>query len=177
MGIKQPPISTSLTISNQIGKDKNKDKNKDKTPPNSYHAPHSSAADPTVPWYKQEAPSTPPHIILHYSRFKTTWDWLVLFLTVYTCVLSPYTATFHNKSSKNMVLICLDTVVDVFYVVDLFLNFHVTFVGPAGEVVSDPRIIRRTYLRRWFVFDLFACLPYDVFGAFLSSAVSEENER
>ncbi|CAH8639486.1 unnamed protein product [Heterobilharzia americana] len=26
-----------------------------------------------VPPYKQEAPKTPPHIILHYVAFKTTW--------------------------------------------------------------------------------------------------------
>lgn len=46
------------------------------------------------------------------------------------------------------------------------LNFHTTFVGPGGEVVSDPKVIRKNYLQSWFVIDLLSCLPYDVFNAF-----------
>ena len=48
----------------------------------------------------------------------------------------------------------------------LVLNFHTTYVGPGGEVVSDPKIIRVNYLKTWFVIDLLSCLPYDVFNAF-----------
>jgi len=40
------------------------------------------------------------------------------------------------------------------------------FVGSAGEVVSEPRIIRMNYLKGWFIIDLLSCLPYDVFTAF-----------
>ncbi len=46
------------------------------------------------------------------------------------------------------------------------LNFHTTYVGPGGEVVSDPKVIRVNYLKSWFVIDLLSCLPYDVFNAF-----------
>ena len=46
------------------------------------------------------------------------------------------------------------------------LNFHTTYVGPGGEVVSDPKVIRINYLKSWFVIDLLSCLPYDVFNAF-----------
>ena len=48
----------------------------------------------------------------------------------------------------------------------LVLNFHTTYVGPGGEVVSDPKIIRVNYLKSWFLIDLLSCLPYDVFNAF-----------
>lgn len=52
------------------------------------------------------------------------------------------------------------------FFIDIVLNFHTTFVGPGGEVVSDPKIIRVNYLRSWFVIDLLSCLPYDIFNAF-----------
>lgn len=52
---------------------------------------------------------------------------------------------------------------NIFYSV---LNFHTTFVGPGGEVVSDPKVIRMNYLKSWFIIDLLSCLPYDVFNAF-----------
>ena len=50
-----------------------------------------------LPQYRQEAPKTPPHIILHYSAFKATWDWIILFLTFYTAVMVPYNVAFNNK--------------------------------------------------------------------------------
>jgi hypothetical protein len=56
--------------------------------------------------------------------------------------------------------------VDVIFFIDIVLNFHTTFVGPGGEVVSDPKVIRMNYLKSWFIIDLLSCLPYDVFNAF-----------
>ena len=67
---------------------------------------------------------------------------------------------------ENVALLVIDSIVDVVFFIDIILNFHTTFVGPAGEVVSDPKIIRMNYLKSWFVIDLLSCLPYDVFNAF-----------
>ncbi|XP_026006868.1 potassium voltage-gated channel subfamily H member 5 isoform X2 [Astatotilapia calliptera] len=115
--------------------------------------------------YKQEAPKTPPHIILHYCTFKTTWDWVILILTFYTAIMVPYNVSFKTKQN-NIVWLVLDSVVDVIFLVDIVLNFHTTFVGPGGEVISDPKLIRMNYLKTWFVIDLLSCLPYDIINAF-----------
>ena len=44
--------------------------------------------------------------------------------------------------------------------------FYFAWNQESGEVISDPKRIRKTYLKSWFVIDLLACLPYDVFNAF-----------
>ncbi|XP_030603851.1 potassium voltage-gated channel subfamily H member 1a isoform X1 [Archocentrus centrarchus] len=118
-----------------------------------------------LPQYKQETPKTPPHIILHYCLFKTTWDWVILILTFYTAIMVPYNVSFKMKQNNVMWLV-VDSIVDVIFLVDIVLNFHTTFVGPAGEVISDPKLIRMNYLKTWFVIDLLSCLPYDVINAF-----------
>ncbi|XP_016366444.1 potassium voltage-gated channel subfamily H member 5-like [Sinocyclocheilus rhinocerous] len=118
-----------------------------------------------LPQYKQEAPKTPPHMILHYCTFKTTWDWVILILTFYTAIMVPYNVSFKTKQN-NLVWLVLDSVVDVIFLVDIVLNFHTTFVGPGGEVISDPKLIRMNYLKTWFVIDLLSCLPYDIINAF-----------
>ncbi|XP_028253718.1 potassium voltage-gated channel subfamily H member 5-like [Parambassis ranga] len=118
-----------------------------------------------LPQYKQEAPKTPPHIILHYCTFKTTWDWVILILTFYTAIMVPYNVSFKTKQN-NLAWLVLDSVVDVIFLIDIVLNFHTTFVGPAGEVISDARLIRMNYLKTWFVIDLLSCLPYDIINAF-----------
>ena len=35
----------------------------------------------------------------------------------------------------------------VIFFIDIILNFHTTYVGPGGEVVSDPKVIRVNYLK------------------------------
>ncbi|XP_024084672.1 potassium voltage-gated channel protein eag isoform X2 [Cimex lectularius] len=125
----------------------------------------SLSAD-VMPQYRQEAPKTPPHILLHYCAFKAIWDWVILCLTFYTAIMVPYNVAFKNKTSEDVSLLVVDSIVDVIFFIDIVLNFHTTFVGPGGEVVSDPKVIRMNYLRSWFVIDLLSCLPYDVFNAF-----------
>ena len=97
---------------------------------------------------------------------QATWDWVILFLTFYTAIMVPYNVAFKYKTSEDVSLLVVDSIVDVIFFIDIVLNFHTTFVGPGGEVVSDPKIIRMNYLKSWFVIDLLSCLPYDVFNAF-----------
>lgn len=103
----------------------------------------------------------------------------------------PYNVAFKNKTSEDVQLLVVDSIVDVIFFIDIgkenvkcifavslvatvshlssfvtVLNFHTTFVGPGGEVVSDPKVIRVNYLKSWFLIDLLSCLPYDVFNAF-----------
>ena len=77
----------------------------------------------------------------------------------------PYNVSFKTKQN-NLAWLVLDSVVDVIFLIDIVLNFHTTFVGPAGEVISDAKLIRMNYLRTWFVIDLLSCLPYDIINAF-----------
>ncbi|BET01413.1 PAC [Nesidiocoris tenuis] len=131
------------------------------------HLAHMMSLNADVmPQYRQEAPKTPPHILLHYCAFKAIWDWVILCLTFYTAIMVPYNVAFKNKTSEDVSLLVVDSIVDVIFFIDIVLNFHTTFVGPGGEVVSDPKVIRMNYLRSWFVIDLLSCLPYDVFNAF-----------
>ena len=78
----------------------------------------------------------------------------------------PYNVALKNKTSEDVSLLVVDSIVDVIFFIDIVLNFHTTYVGPGGEVVSDPKVIRLNYLKSWFMIDLLSCLPYDVFNAF-----------
>ncbi|CAH8661561.1 unnamed protein product [Heterobilharzia americana] len=109
-----------------------------------------------VPPYKQEAPKTPPHIILHYVAFKN--------------YLGLADLIFNRKTMDDVSFLVVDSIVDVIFFIDIVLNFHTTFVGPNGEVISDATIIRINYLKGWFIVDVLSCLPYDVFNAFQPEA-------
>uniref|UniRef100_A0A7I4Z0N3 Potassium voltage-gated channel protein eag n=1 Tax=Haemonchus contortus TaxID=6289 RepID=A0A7I4Z0N3_HAECO len=132
-----------------------------------------------LPQYRQETPKTSPHIILHYSTFKTIWDWSILALTFYTAFMVPFNIAFKNSLKPFFMqpfreypgggidsVALMDSIVDVIFFADILLNFHTTFVGPGGEVVIDPSIIRQNYFKSWFLIDLLSCLPYDIFYMF-----------
>ncbi|XP_029569209.1 potassium voltage-gated channel subfamily H member 5 [Salmo trutta] len=120
-----------------------------------------------LPQYKQEAPKTPSHIILPYCTFKTPWDWVILVLTFYTAIMVPYNVSFITKLN-NFVWLVLDSVVDVIFLVDIVFDFHTTFMGSGREIISHPKLIRRNFIKIWFVIDLLSCLPYGIIIAFMN---------
>jgi len=66
-----------------------------------------------LPKYHHEAPKTPKKIILHYSTFKTIWDWFILILTFYTAVMVPYNVAFQVKDRRTAWLLSDSVVVSV----------------------------------------------------------------
>nr|QQY02525.1 potassium voltage-gated channel protein eag 3 [Cryptocotyle lingua] len=120
-----------------------------------------------IPKYREESPRTPPHVLLHYVTFKTAWDWIIFLLTGYTSVIVPYSVAFGQLNTYGgTMLTAFDRIVDIIFCIDIVLNFHTTFVGPTGAVISDPTLIRLNYLKGWFMVDLIACLPYGLLNLF-----------
>lgn len=63
----------------------------------------------------------------------------------------------------------VDCLVDAFFFVDIVLNFHTSYYGEDGVVISDLKQIRRHYLRTWFFLDLITSLPYGLLTLFRST--------
>lgn len=78
-----------------------------------------------------------------------------------------------NKNSSCMVtdlnlgivVTCFRTFADVFYLLNMVIKFRTAFVSPSsrvfgrGELVMDPSLIARRYMRSEFFLDLLATLP------------------
>ena len=107
------------------------------------------------------------------------WDWLVLALVTYTAVVTPYMASFvltlvqerkeldqgEDKGSNNDYsdpLVIVDYVVDVMFVVDIFINFRTTYVDSSNEVISSPCRIAVHYIKTWFIIDILAAIPFEL---------------
>ena len=142
-----------------------------------------SLGSDVLPEYKVESPKIHPWTILHYSPFKAIWDWVVLFLVMYTAIITPYmaafvltrdttTAVFSNSTRKGVrpspasladdPLVIVDYIVDVMFIIDIFINFRTTFVDAKDEVVSDPFRVAVNYVKGWFLVDLLAAIPFEL---------------
>jgi hypothetical protein len=92
------------------------------------------------------------------SRLRTGWDLLILVLVLLSCLLVPFQIAFrHQVNLAGSVLLYL---IDLFFLLDIFLNFHTTFRRQGAEV-TDPGEIARHYLGTLFLVDLLAALPFD----------------
>lgn len=127
------------------------------------------------PEYRLQAP---PRIhkwtVLHYSPFKALWDWVILFLVIYTAVFTPYVAAFLlNEPGYNAPpaptenygddpIVIVDLVVDIMFIIDILINFRTTYISENDEVISAPSKIAVHYFRGWFIIDLVAAIPFDL---------------
>jgi cyclic nucleotide gated channel len=69
---------------------------------------------------------------------------------------------------------CFRTFADIFYIIHIVIKFRTAYVSPSsrvfgrGELVMDPELIARRYLRSDFFIDLIAALPLPQVLAFLT---------
>uniref|UniRef100_A0A3Q3BEQ5 Ion transport domain-containing protein n=1 Tax=Kryptolebias marmoratus TaxID=37003 RepID=A0A3Q3BEQ5_KRYMA len=125
-----------------------------------------------LPEYKLQAPERTWWILLHYSPFKAFWDWIILLLVLYTAVFTPYSAAFlldeHGDLRQRRCgytcnpLNIVDLLVDVLFIVDIVINLRTTYVDQNDEVVMQPSLIAKHYIKGWFFIDLFAAIPFDL---------------
>lgn len=94
------------------------------------------------------------------SRFRQRWDIFQAFLLVYVAVSVPYRICFDDAALVWSFWFTVDVALDLYFVVDVFLNFRTAIVTRDGEVVYEKKPVALRYLRSWFTVDFISCLPF-----------------
>lgn len=125
--------------------------------------------------------SMPRCIILHYSPFKAVWDWITILFVVYTAFSTPYITAFllydeyalarlnlepssrhfFAKTTSINLFVIVDVIIDLVFLIDIFINFRTTFLLN-GDVISDPQKIAINYFKGLFLVDAIAAIPFDL---------------
>jgi len=93
------------------------------------------------------------------GSFRTRWDlFQILFLT-YVAVVVPFRLGFELEAPTLSVGFVLEVVIDLYFIIDIGLNFLTSFYDKDGVLVNDFQQIRNHYYRGWFVVDVVACFP------------------
>ena len=92
------------------------------------------------------------------SRFRIGWDLTILVLIIGSCLLIPFQIVFLHKAYRvGSEIIYL---IDIFFLVDIFLNFFTSF-RHRGTEITDRKKTTTHYLKTFFAIDLLANLPLD----------------
>jgi hypothetical protein len=94
------------------------------------------------------------------SKFRLWWDVLQAFVLFYLAISVPVCVGFDVVSYG--VWYGIDLAVDVYFWIDIGLNFFFAFDDGVGKTVYDLGRIRQNYLRSWFPIDLVASIPVDL---------------
>eukprot|EP01043_Picozoa_sp_COSAG02_P000279 COSAG02_NODE_5_length_66751_cov_63.939148_25_plen_841_part_00 len=92
------------------------------------------------------------------------WDLFGLLLLICVSVLVPLRSCFEVEVEPFSGAWFFDLFTDVYFVVDLFLNFFTAYYDDKGMREFRKSKIRWNYLRGWFVIDLVSCLPVGYLG-------------
>jgi hypothetical protein len=102
-------------------------------------------------------------IISDDTLFSASWDICQVLFLFYVSLMVPMRACLDVVIKPLSGAWLLDTVVDVYFIVDLVLNFFRSY-DEWGVTITKHSLIARNYLQTWFVIDLIACLPVQYIG-------------
>lgn len=107
-------------------------------------------------------------ILLPTSTTRTSWDWLMVVLVLYSLINTPLQICFADSYEMPVALYAFNAIVDFCFIFDVALNFRTAFYEQKLlSPVLEPRQIARNYIYGkhgwggWFWPDLIAAIPFD----------------
>eukprot|EP00063_Salmo_salar_P029446 XP_014004281.1 PREDICTED: potassium/sodium hyperpolarization-activated cyclic nucleotide-gated channel 2-like isoform X1 [Salmo salar] len=123
---------------------------------------------------QQRVKSAGNWIIHPYSDFRFYWDFTMLMFMVGNLIIIPVGITFF-KDETTAPWIIFNVVSDTFFLMDLVLNFRTGIVLEDNtEIILDPKKIKRTYLKTWFLVDFISSIPVDYIFLIVEKGIDSE---
>ena len=107
-------------------------------------------------WYRKRWYSIDPN-----AGFRGKWDLSQAAILLYVAMVVPFRVGYRQPAEGGWYVV--DLLIDIYFYVDVVLNFHTGYVDPDDEerVIYQPWAIARQYARTWLSVDIVACLPID----------------
>lgn len=116
------------------------------------------------------------------NNVRRIWTALVVFLLgyigtvfLYRLIFIRFYAAASEEVQETDVWIAFDGMVDVMFIVDLWIQFLFTYTNERGKEVGSPRKIACRYLTGWFWVNMISCIPEDAASAFYAFFAGEES--
>lgn len=86
-------------------------------------------------------------------------------IAVVHCFVVPYIISFHQHYFDEILLITVMTIIDISFIVDIFINFRTSYVNKdTGEEIFDLRKISIHYFKGKFIIDIISAIPFEYFA-------------
>ena len=86
----------------------------------------------------------------------------MMFLLIYVAIVAPYRIGFNSDAEGNWKV--WETILDMLFILDLFVNFRTGYYLEDEEVMDSWRVAKH-YLKTWFILDFLSSIPFDLMEA------------
>lgn len=93
---------------------------------------------------------------------KQWWDLFVTIVLLVSCIEAPLDVAFSSTEPQSILSNPLSLVLDIIFLLDIFVIFNSAFYTANLEIVEDRKAIAKNYLSGWFCVDVLAILPIDL---------------
>lgn len=119
------------------------------------------------------------HWIIHpCSSFRFYWDLCMLLLLVANLIILPVAISFFNDdlSTRWIAFNCLS---DTIFLIDIVVNFRTGIMQQdnSEQVIIDPVLIAKHYIRTWFFLDLLSSIPLDYIFLIFNAGRGDEYQE
>lgn len=90
------------------------------------------------------------------SKIKKMWDLFVFTVTIYTALYIPISIVF--KITPRGIFLFIEIMLSIIYIADVIINLRTAYMERM-KLISDFKSIAKRYLKKWFWFDIIACIP------------------
>eukprot|EP01043_Picozoa_sp_COSAG02_P023529 COSAG02_NODE_1260_length_13563_cov_28.883764_3_plen_1060_part_00 len=102
------------------------------------------------------------------SLFSGFWDLLQLVMLLLVCYYVPLRTGFGVTVELWSYDFWQDAVIDIYFIIDIVIQFRTAYWSRSGVLVTDTRKIRNNYLKGWFLIDFVCVLPLGYVGYIFS---------
>mmetsp|Transcript_14255 Transcript_14255/g.22202 ORF Transcript_14255/g.22202 Transcript_14255/m.22202 type:complete len:122 (+) Transcript_14255:883-1248(+) len=81
------------------------------------------------------------------DKMKLKWDFIIMAAAIYNCFTISFEIAFSPEAMKLFGFQLTNYLTDLAFVMDMIINFRVTFINETGDEINEPRAIAINYLR------------------------------
>eukprot|EP01043_Picozoa_sp_COSAG02_P022046 COSAG02_NODE_1134_length_14376_cov_382.343700_2_plen_705_part_00 len=111
------------------------------------------------------------------SSFRKRWDMVQVLALFYVAVVVPLRTGFGIELDPGSAGWWMELVVDVYFILDLCLNFVTSFYDNDAVLVRAPREIAKRYAKGWLAIDVVSCLPISYVTLAIEAGSSKAAQR
>lgn len=94
------------------------------------------------------------------SSFMQYWDLVQYIFLTYIILVIPIRVGFSVEVPLLSLPFVIDVIIDVFFIIDIYINFNMASWLPSGVLETNPKKIRKLYLKGWFLLDFISAFPF-----------------
>lgn len=94
-------------------------------------------------------------------KLHNAWQVLISVLVLYECTLNPFRIAFNKEDTPFFHY--FNDFITVMFFTDIVINFRTAYYDSQDQLVDKPKILAFNYMFSWFLIDLVATIPFEMF--------------